>query len=82
VKRALAFFLFSFCGCAFLQEHAKDALDVATIACIIANASSDDATVQRVCRIVDEAAPAMKDVLKSHRAAAARYAAEHKGDCR
>lgn len=63
-------------GCAFLQKHAKDALDVAQIACIIAHQFQPDPTVQQLCQIEDELYEPMRKILAESRAAADHVAVE------
>lgn len=63
-------------GCAFLQKHAKDALDVAQIACIIAHQFQPDPAVQQLCQIEDELYEPMRRILAESRAAADHVAAE------
>ena len=82
-----AYFVFVFGLAAFTAsckewlKPARTFLDVARIACIVANAESDDATVQRICGVVDELAPAMREVLAAQRTASRRYASERLGAC-
>ncbi len=66
------------CSSLFNKSTAKTVLDVANIACIIANATSSDATIQQACGIVDDLLPSMREVLNSHRMAAAKYEAAKK----
>jgi hypothetical protein len=57
------------------RDAAKTALDVVSVACIIANAESQDATVQQVCGIADVLVPDMQRIIGEQRTAARRYAA-------
>lgn len=69
-------FLVGLIGCTPGQKQAaKTALDVASYACILANAGADDATISKLCAIEADLAPAMKELLKQHRIAAKRVAA-------
>lgn len=63
-------------GCAFVQKHAKDALDVAEIACIIAHQFQPDQTVQQLCQIEDALYEPMKKILAESRAASEKAAQE------
>lgn len=63
-------------GCAFLQKHAKDALDVAQIACIIAHQFQPDPAVQQLCQIEDELYEPMRRILSESRAASDQVAAQ------
>jgi hypothetical protein len=69
-------------GCsAAARRDAQTALDVAQIACVIANAESDDGTVQEICRITDAVVPDLRKLLAEQRAASRRFAREHAALC-
>lgn len=68
-------------GCANWAKPSQTVLDLTQIACVIANAESDDATVRRVCRIVDAVVPELEKLLSTTRAANRAYAATQKGQC-
>lgn len=59
-------------GCATWQRDVKSVLDVAQVACIIANASSSDATVAQVCGVADVLIPDLQKILATQRAALAK----------
>jgi hypothetical protein len=59
----------------FTSKNVSTALDVAKIACILANAESDDATVKTVCNILEAEDAALRTVLKEQRQASRRFAA-------
>lgn len=60
-------------GCSvFTKENARTVLDVAQVTCIIANASSDDATVAAVCGVADALLPDLRTILGRQREAVAR----------
>jgi len=63
-------------GCALLQQHAKDALSVAQIGCIIANQFEPDSKVAEICQIADDYFEPMQRVLGDARQASDRAAAE------
>lgn len=72
-------------GVSCTKQDAKNAagigLDAAQIACAIAHAESDDPSVAAICRIEDALAPALHELLKSHRRmAAAKCPASDGGD--
>lgn len=70
-------------GCsAAARRDAQTALDVAQIACVIANAESDDSSVQEICRITDLLLPDVRRILSEQRAASRRFAEEHAARCR
>ena len=68
-------------ACALFQKHAKTALDVAQVACIIANATMPDEQVAKACDVLDDLRPAMLDVLRSQRMAIAKRDAELAAHC-
>ena len=68
-------------ACALFQKHAKTALDVAQVACIIANATMPDEQVAKACDVLDDLRPAMLDVLQSQRMAMAKRDAELAAHC-
>jgi hypothetical protein len=69
-------------GCTPAQRStARTVLDVVQIACILANAESDDETVLRTCRIASEVLPDLKEILAAQRRAAEQYAAHRKAAC-
>ena len=51
----------------FTKENAKTVLDIAKVVCIVANAESDDATVQGICGVIGREVPAMEQLLGEHR---------------
>lgn len=60
-------------GCSlFTSQNAKTVLDVAQIACIIANAESTDATVAQVCSVADALLPDLQKILGEERKALAK----------
>jgi hypothetical protein len=69
------------CTPAARRDAARTVLDVAAIACVIANAESDDATVRTVCHLEQVAADDLRRLLGEQRAAARRYAASKAGAC-
>lgn len=58
----------------FTAKNIKTVLDVAKIACLIANAESTDDTIRTVCQIVDTEADAARQVLSAQRDSVRRYA--------
>ena len=76
---AIALHLPLLTGCAFLEKHAKDALSVAQIACILANQAAPDSKVAEICDVADDYFEPMQRVLADARKAsdkAAAHAAE------
>ncbi len=69
-------------GCSlFTSQNAKTVLDVAQVACIIAHAESQDATVAQICGVADNLIPDLQKILGEQRkalAAAKKKAACHK----
>ncbi len=63
-------------GCAFLRAHAKDALDVAQIGCIIANQFQPDSKVAEICQIADDYFEPMQKVLADARKKSDEVAAQ------
>lgn len=63
------------------RQTARTVLDVAKIACIIANQSLPDRDVQKVCDVADDLIDPMKDVLASSRAASAQAVASARVGC-
>ncbi len=59
-------------GCAEFQRDVKFVLDAGQVACVIANATSDDATVMQVCGIADVLIPDLKVILAAQRASLAK----------
>lgn len=55
------------CACWFAPV-AKTALDLASAACILANASVDDSDVAKACGIADALIPEMRKLLQAQRA--------------
>lgn len=51
----------------FTKANARSALDVAAIACAIANAASTDDTVAQVCGITDALLPDLRVILAEQR---------------
>jgi hypothetical protein len=83
VKRLLTVAVIVLSGCsAAARRDARTALDVVQIACVIANAESDDATVREICRIANALLPDVKHILAEQRAASRRFANEHAARCR
>ena len=68
-------------ACALFQKHAKTALDVAQVACVIANATMPDDDVAKACDILDDLRPSMLDILRSQRMAIAKRDAELAAHC-
>lgn len=66
----------SLSGCAFLEKHAKDALSVAQIACIIANQTAPDSKVAEICDVADDYFEPMQKVLTDARRASDKAAAD------
>ena len=63
-------------GCTAGQKQVvRTALDVASYACIIANAGSADETIAKVCAIEAELVPALKELLRNHRMAMSKAGA-------
>lgn len=59
-------------GCElFTKKNARTVLDVSKYACIIANAHLDNALVAKTCDVLDDAKPALDELLKQHRFAMA-----------
>lgn len=56
------------------RQAAKSALDVLQVACIIANAESDDATVAQVCGIANDLMPDLEKILSAQRKATRKAA--------
>lgn len=63
------------------RDVAHGVLDVASIACLLANAESDDPTVRTVCHLEDVAQDDLHRLIGEQRAAARRYAASRAGAC-
>ncbi len=63
------------------RDVARGALDVASIACVIANAESDDATVRTVCHLEQLVDEDLRRLVGEQRAASRRYAASRAGAC-
>jgi len=83
VKRLLLGAVVILLGCsAATRRDAQTALEVAQIACAIANAESDDKAVQEACRIADALMADVKRLLAEQRAASRRLAEEHASRCR
>lgn len=62
-------------GCNAPAKDVGNALiDIATADCVIANAALQDPDVMKVCKVVEAIAPAVKQLLFSHRRAAERAA--------
>lgn len=62
-------------GCSlFTPQNVNTALDVAKVACIIANAESSAAVVKTVCGILDAETPALQTILGEQRKASRRFA--------
>jgi hypothetical protein len=75
--------LLALSGCsAAARRDVQTALDVAQIACVIANAESDDTAVREICRITDLLLPDVRRILAEQRAASRRFADEHAARCR
>lgn len=66
----------SLTGCAFLEKHAKDALSVAQIACILANQTAPDSKVAQICDVADDYFEPMQKVLADARKASDAAAAK------
>jgi hypothetical protein len=66
------------CG-VFTSQNAKSALSILEVACVIAHAETDDATVAQVCGIADALIPSLKLILAEQRKAVA--AARRAGAC-
>ncbi len=82
MRRALLFGAFALAGCsAITRRDVQTALDVAQIACVIAHAESDDATVQEICQVADVLMPDVRRVLAEQRAASRRFADAQYGHC-
>jgi hypothetical protein len=82
VKRAVLFGALALVGCSTLNRRdVQTALDVAQIACVIAHAESDDATVQEICQVADVLMPDVRRVLAEQRAASRRFADAQYGHC-
>jgi hypothetical protein len=64
------------CSPAANKKVANTALDLAQIACILLNAESDDATLQKVCGFAQDVLPDVQKLVSEQRAASRRYAAE------
>jgi len=62
-------------ACASWKPVVKDVLSIAQVTCAIANAGTDDATVQQICGIADALIPDLKEVLKEQRKQMARVRA-------
>jgi hypothetical protein len=74
--------VFGLCSCAlFTAQNAKTALNIAQATCIVTNAMLPDQQVAKVCGVIDDAAPAMKDLLRSQRMAVARRDQEMAAAC-
>lgn len=58
-----------------VKEAAKDALSGAQAACLVAHAFAEDQELLAVCDVVQEAAPAAKQLLQAHRMAVHRHLA-------
>lgn len=63
-------------GCAFLEKHAKDALSVAQVTCIIANQFLPDSKVAEVCEIADDYFEPMQKILADARKKSDEVAAQ------
>ncbi len=60
-------------GCSlFTSQNAKTVLDIAQVACIIAHAESQDATVAQVCNVADTLIPDLQRILGEQRKALAK----------
>lgn len=55
---------------------AKSVLDVANIACVIANAELDDKALRDACALADDLLPQARKVAAAHVAQRERYAAQ------
>lgn len=53
------------CSPAANQKAASTALDLTQIACVIANAESDDATLKAVCNIASDLIPEVQPLIAS-----------------
>lgn len=58
------------------KQAVKTALDVISYACVLGQAESTDAEIQKACNLADDVMPATRELLAQHRAAAQRYAAK------
>lgn len=56
-------------------QAAKTALDVATVACVVANQALADADVAKVCNVANDLIPAMQQILSRSRTASAQAVA-------
>ena len=65
------------CSPAANRKVANTALDIATVACIIANSESSDATIAKVCGIADALLPDLRTIVSTSREANRKYALEH-----
>jgi hypothetical protein len=74
-------FVFVFACSPSANKTLRSVLDIIQIGCIIANAESDDANIQKACGVADDLLPDLRKIVAQERAASRRYAAEHASAC-